>query len=192
MHIFFADIDMENMQIEIRKAAPEDAAFIALVVAMALAGDETHWLYEVFKELAARECSQYSYRNVLVAEVGGKPVGALVGYDGGSLHELREPIFELVRERMGKSIDIEDETGEGEFYLDSLAVLPEYRGCGVGRMLLCAMRGMAVEAGYERVGLIVDFDNPRAEALYSSLGFERVGRKTFLGHQMWHLQYAVK
>ena len=179
---------MENQQIEIRKARPEDAGFIALVVAMALAGDETHWLYGVFKELAARERTQYSYRNVLVAETGGKPVGAIVGYDGGRLHELREPIFELVRERMGKSIDIEDETGDGEFYLDSLAVLPEYRGCGVGRMLLCAMRGMAVEAGYERVGLIVDFDNPRAEALYSSLGFERVNPTTFLGHNMWHMQ----
>jgi ribosomal protein S18 acetylase RimI-like enzyme len=42
------------------------------------------------------------------------------------------------------------------------------------------------------VGLIVDFNNPRAEALYTSLGFERVGRKNFLGHPMWHLQYAKK
>ena len=181
---------MEN-DIVIRKALPEDAGFIALVVAMALGGNEEHWLYEVFKELAGREVSQYSYRNTLLAEIDGKPVGAIVGYDGGRLLELREPIFELVREHTGETIEVEDETQPGEFYLDSLAVLPEYRSCGVGRMLLCAMRDMAIEAGHEKVGLIVDFENPRAEALYNSLGFERVGRKPFLGHPMWHLQYSI-
>ena len=184
-------MEMGNIEVGIRKALPEDAAFIALVVAMALGGNEEHKLYKVFKELAGRENTQYSYRNVLIACVGGKPVGAIVGYDGARLLELREPIFELIRKHTGSVIEIEDETSAGEFYLDSLAVLPEYRGSGVGRMLLCAMRDMAVEAGYERVGLIVDFDNPRAEALYTSLGFSRVGEKSFLGHPMWHLQYTA-
>ena len=178
------------MEIKIRKAIPDDAEFIALVIAMALASDERHEFYYVFKELAGREISQYSYRNVLIAEIGGKPVGAIVGYDGARLQELRAPIYELIFKQTGAVVDIEDETEAGEFYLDSLAVLPEYRSCGVGRMLLCAMRDMAIKAGHEKVGLIVDFDNPRAEALYVSLGFERVGRKNFLGHPMWHLQYA--
>ncbi|MBO7301240.1 MAG: GNAT family N-acetyltransferase [Bacteroidaceae bacterium] len=181
---------MEGMEIKIRKAVSDDAEFIALVVAMALGGDEEHKLYKVFKELSGRENTQYSYCNTLIAEVAGKPAGAIVGYDGGCLKELRIPIFELIRKHTGEVIEIEDETEAGEFYLDSLAVLPEYRSCGVGRMLLCAMRDMAIETGYEKVGLIVDFDNPRAEALYSSLGFERVGRKRFLGHPMWHLQYS--
>lgn len=182
---------MEN-KIVIRKALHDDAGFIALVVAMALGGNEEHRLYNVFKELAGRERSQYSFRNVMIAEVDGKSVGAIVGYDGGCLQELREPIFELIRKHTGEELEIEDETQTGEFYLDSLAVLPEYRSLGVGRALLCAMRDMAIKAGYERVGLIVDFDNPRAEALYCSLGFERVGRKAFLGHPMWHLQYLKK
>ena len=186
------NMEMGNNEVGIRKAQPEDAGFIALVVAMALGGNEEHWLYGVFKELAGRGHSQYSYRNVLIAHMGGKPVGAIVGYDGARLRELREPIFELVRQNTGKVIEIEDETAAGEFYIDSLAVLPEYRGCGVGRMLLCAMRDMAVEAGYERVGLIVDFENPRAERLYTSLGFSRVGEKSFLGHPMWHLQYIAE
>ena len=46
----------------------------------------------------------------------------------------------------------------------------------------------ALEEGYMRVGLIVDFDNPKAEKLYASLGFKRMGEKTFLGHKMWHMQ----
>ena len=53
---------------------------------------------------------------------------------------------------------------------------------------LSAARDRAFAAGHERVGLIVDFANPRAEALYNSLGFERVNAMKFLGHDMWHMQ----
>ena len=35
--------------------------------------------------------------------------------------------------------------------------------------------------------LLVDFENPAAERLYKSVGFERVNVKDFLGHKMWHL-----
>ena len=179
---------MENIQIEIRKAQPDEAGFIALMVAMALGSDEQHWLYGVFKELAGREQSQYSYRNTLVAMVDGKTVGAIVGYDGDRLCELREPIFGLIQEYTGSSIDIEDETAAGEFYIDSFAVLPQYRGCGVGRELLVAACNRAFAAGHKKVGLIVDFNNSRAEKLYASLGFKRIEPTTFLGCKMWHMQ----
>jgi hypothetical protein len=36
--------------------------------------------------------------------------------------------------------------------------------------------------------LIVDIDNQDAEKLYATQGFERVGKRSFFGHQMWHLQ----
>lgn len=179
---------MDNRNIVIREATLDDAPLVAKVVLMALHYDESHPLYDVFKELAARTDAQYSYCNALVAEVDGTVAGAIVGYDGARLYELREPLLALLRERQGGDIDIEDETSAGEFYLDSLAVLPQFRGCGVGRMLLDAAAERAFAAGHERVGLIVDFDNPRAEALYSSLGFERVNPTTFLGHNMWHMQ----
>lgn len=179
---------MKNNVIRIRPAEAADAPFVALAVLMALHYDETHPMYDVFKVLAARKDTQYSYCNALVAEVEGIVAGAIVGYDGARLYELREPLLVLIREREGRELEIEDETSAGEFYLDSLAVLPQYRGCGVGRMLLSAAAERAFAAGHERVGLIVDFDNPRAEALYSSLGFKRVNPTTFLGHNMWHMQ----
>lgn len=181
-------MNMTNMKITIREATVHDAPFVARAVLMALHYDESHPFYEVFKELASRTDAQYSYCNALIAEVDGMPAGAIVGYDGARLYELREPLLAIVREREGRELEIEDETSAGEFYLDSLAVLPEYRGCGVGSMLLAAASEKAFAAGHERVGLIVDFDNPRAEALYSSLGFVRVNATTFLGHNMWHMQ----
>lgn len=174
--------------ITIREAALQDAPLVAKAVLMALHYDETHPLYDVFRELAARTDSQYSYCNALVAEADGTPAGAIVGYDGARLYELRRPLQAIIMERQGRELEIEDETSAGEFYLDSLAVLPGFRGMGIGRMLLNAATEKAFAAGHERVGLIVDFDNPRAEALYASLGFERVNPMTFLGHDMWHMQ----
>ena len=178
----------QHPKIEIRAAVVEDAELIATAVCMAVGYDREHPIYPVFLTLAAREVAQYSYRNALVAEVDGVAAGAIVGYDGARLTELREPIFPLLEKHLGEALQIEDETEAGEFYLDSLGVLPEFRGLGVGSRLLTAMRDRAFAEGHQRVGLIVDFDNPRAEKLYTSLGFQRVGEKRFLGHRMWHLQ----
>jgi ribosomal protein S18 acetylase RimI-like enzyme len=184
---------MNKENIIIGPATIEDVTTIAQVVAMALGGDPaTHPLYAVFLELAGYESSPYSYRNSLIAEIDSNPVGAIVGYDGAMLHELRKPIFPLIQKHLGKTIEIEEETQAGEFYLDSVAVFPSYQGLGIGRMLIEAMRDKAFSEGHERFGLIVDVDNPRAEALYQSIGFKRINPTTFLGHKMWHLQIIKK
>lgn len=179
---------MNENGVFIRRATVDDASFIGLMVCMALNYDEKHPLYEIFVKLAARDDAQYSYCNTLIAEADGARVGAVVGYDGSRLYELRAPLLALIKEKMGEVFDIEDETSAGEFYCDSLAVLPSHRGRGIGRSLLLSMREKAFADGFNRMGLLVDVDNPGAEALYSSLGFERVNPTTFLGHKMWHLQ----
>lgn len=179
---------MKAENIKVREAVAADAPLVGRVVLMALHYDDTHPLAPIFAELASRDVSQYSYRNALVAEVEGSVVGAIIGYDGARLDELRKPLYELLVAKFGSVRPIEDETSVGEFYVDSIAVMPQWRGRGVGRALLSAARDRAFATGHERVGLIVDFENPRAEALYKSLGFERVNATTFLGHDMWHMQ----
>lgn len=176
-------------RITIRAASPEDADLIALVLAMALGGDGSHPFFEIFAGLARRDDTQYSYRNALVALVDGVRAGAIVGYDGARLHELRAPMEEIFRKMHGDDFVLEEETSAGEFYLDSVAVLPQFKGLGVGRMLVGRMSERAFAEGFDRVGLIVDFDNTKAEALYSAMGFRRVNPTTFLGHRMWHMQY---
>ena len=83
---------------------------------------------------------------------------------------------------------MEDETHPGEYYLDSLGVLPEYRRLGIGGRLLTALRDKAFAEGHERAGLLVDVENPGAEHLYHTLGFERVETRSLFGHRQWHLQ----
>lgn len=182
------------MKITVRAAVRDDAATIAEIVAMAI-GDEValcdycgEEYMAVLTEIARREATQYSWQQALVAEVDGVVAGAIVGYDGAELHTLREGTFATLRDCIGRVSTIVDETTAGEYYLDTVGVLPNFRGRGVGRALVAAFCDRAFAEGHNRVGLIVDYENPDAERLYTSLGFKRMGSRPFFTHQMWHMQ----
>ena len=180
------------MSISVRPATREDARLIAEAVSMAI-GSESAVLYcgedylHVLEEVALATGTQYSFENSLIASVGGVPAGAICGYDGARLSPLREKTLSIIR-KYNPFIHVpDDETEAGEFYLDSVGVLKEFRGQGVGRALLESMTVKAHAEGYEHVALIVDQDNPAAERLYARLGFQRAGIRMFFGHTMWHM-----
>ena len=185
---------MNSLEIVVREATREDADIIARAVAMAIGDREALCDYcgedylSVLTEVAAEDVSQYSWRCAYVAELNGVVAGAIVGYDGAMLAQLREGTFDVLRKRIGCVPQIADETEVGEYYLDSVGVLPEFRGLGVGRELIAVFCEKVFAKGYDCVGLIVDYDNAQAEKLYFSLGFRRVGTRQFFGHHMWHLQ----
>ena len=180
-------------EIILRRATIDDSEAIARAVTMAFGEDMTRRLcgdrgVEIFERIVRMDNTQYSYRNTIVCTVNGVVAGAICGYDGARLHELRQPALDILREECGTVILVTDETGPGEFYLDSIGVMPEMRGHGIGARLLERMRDEAFDAGYRRVGLLVDLINPKAERLYERLGFRRVGEVSFLGHKMHHMQ----
>lgn len=182
----------------VRAATREDAAIIAQAVALAIGDEDALRTYcgddylAVLTEIAAREATQYSWQQALIAEIDGIAAGAVVGYDGARLKDLRKGTMAVIGESRGQTPCIADETEEGEYYLDSIGLLPQFQGLGLGRALLSAFCDRAFAEGHHCVGLLVDYENPHAEQLYGSLGFERVGSKLFLGHQMWHLQKTDK
>ena len=188
---------MEKM-IRIQEATREQAAEIARLIMMAMTDDcclhfcgDGYGLdnfRKMMTMLVEREDSQYSYRNTLVAMDADKVVGLAVTYDGGRLHELRRAFIDAAKKYVGKDHSkMDDETQEGELYLDSLAVLPEYRHQGIARRLLEATKERANQQGLPVVGLIVDKDNPAGEALYVSVGFRYVNDRQWGGHSMKHL-----
>ena len=144
--------------------------------------------YKMMNLLVEREDSQYSYKNTRVALDGDKVVGISVSYDGSRLHELRRPFLELALELIGKDhSSMNDETQPGELYLDSLAVLPEYRRQGIARRLIRVTKEHADQMGLPCLGLLVDKGNPVGEALYTSIGFRYVNDNHWGGHDMKHL-----
>ena len=186
-----------SSNITIRRATTKDAVTIARVVAMAIGDKSTLESYcgkdylSVLTAAARQHDTQYSWCHSLIAQVDGVVAGAVVGYDGGKLSELRNATFAVIQKSIGRLPVIADETEAGEFYLDSVGVLPEFRGRGVGSALIRALCQRAAAEGHSCVGLIVEHDNNQAEKLYISLGFERVGAKLFFGHKMWHLQCQI-
>lgn len=184
--------------VEIREAKKAQAAEIARLIMMAMTDDcclhfcgDGHGLddfREMMTALVAREDSQYSYRNTMVAMDGETVVGITISYDGGMLHALRRAFIQAAKTFLGKDhSDMDDETQAGELYLDSLAVLPDYRRQGIARRLLKASKEKADAMGLPCVGLLVDKGNPAGEAFYASVGFRYANDSQWGGHPMKHL-----
>jgi len=189
---------VELTMIEIREAGKNQAAEIASLIMMAMTDDcclyfcgDEYGLEDFRKMMTAlveREDSQYSYKNTLVALDRENVVGISVSYDGERLHQLRRAFIESAKEYIGKDHSgMDDETQAGELYLDSLAVLPEYRRRGIAKRLIEATKAKADCMGIPCVGLLVDKGNPSGEALYSSVGFRYADDSMWGGHQMKHL-----
>lgn len=188
---------------KIVNAEISDAPLIGKTVVMAVGDEITERfahprpkddVFRLFTNLAARDDSQYSYINTLKAlSDDGRPMGFIIGYDGVTLPKLRKAFFEEVRTVLGREMEgsIPDECSPGEFYLDSLAVFPEYRGSGIARSLISAMARRAADYG-KPLGLLCDKENTRARRLYDSLGFIKVGETPFADEMMDHLQIPLR
>ena len=135
-----------------------------------------------------QEQNQYSYQNCLVAEIDGKVVATLNSYNGGDLILLREPVLSYIKPHFNNHFNPEDETQEGEYYIDSLGVNPQWQGKGIGTELLKYVIEQHVTKNNHTIGLLVENDNQPAKKLYLKLGFKPVGNKMLVGKRFEHLQ----
>jgi ribosomal-protein-alanine acetyltransferase len=67
--------------------------------------------------------------------------------------------------------------GSADADIQTIALDAEHRGGGRGRALLRALLDAAADRGAREVFLEVRADNPTAEGLYLSEGFEEIGRR---------------
>ena len=156
---------MENL--EIVSARPEDADFIAWIVAQGMHMDDVP---SFLKSVGARDDTLYSWRNTRLLRCEGRLAGGLVSYDGAAHEEMRKNTWVMADGRLLSSGEV-PETTAGEYYLDSLAIVSEFRGHGLWRMLFNDAVGMAKGKGFHRITLICDEDYPKLAQLYTSYGF---------------------
>lgn len=191
----------------ITDAKPEDAPLIADAILEAVGKEITHNLagknhtiedvHGIFKRLAERDDTQYSYRNTRIArDDEGAPMGVCISYDGANLKRLRRPFFAEANRFLGWGMTDEEvealpgETVDDEFYLDTLMTLPQFRGKGVGKALIMDAKKKADTAG-KPLGLLCDLDNDTARRLYDSVGFHQHGLRPFAGHLMANLRLSA-
>lgn len=59
---------------------------------------------------------------------------------------------------------------EGDFYLQGMAIQPEFRGAGIGSLLIDDIENRAKESGAKRISLDVSAKNNGARRLYKRFG----------------------
>ncbi|MCE7043610.1 GNAT family N-acetyltransferase [Dyadobacter sp. CY312] len=182
----------------IRPATTDDATQVAPLFILAMGhiagifanSDRYEDAIPFFEDFFIRKGNQYSHEFTLVCEEEGVVTGSVTGYDGALLHLLRQPILDQLR-KTKPDFSPDDETEAGEYYLDCINVHPDHQGKGIGKKLIHAFCNKAQLLGYNRVGLIVDLDNPRAKKFYENLGFKVSGIKAFMGHRYFHMVKEV-
>lgn len=182
----------------IRKANIEDAPLIARCVLDAVGvrdfnSDYDKALLEAIKAECMRTDSLYSFTHSSIAELDGEAVGCVVAYPGEIYPEARKGTWERINAAIGdESSDSSDyETGAGEYYLDTLVVLPKYRGHDFGRLLVGAAIEQARTERYDRITLIAEADHPHLIAYYESMGFNRESTLTFLGEKYYKMALTL-
>lgn len=73
---------------------------------------------------------------------------------------------------------LRETTGGG--YVESIGVLPDVRGQGIGTALLVSALEYLVDRGHRQVALTVDDGNRAALKMYARLGFDEVSRRAHL------------
>ena len=171
----------------LRPACADDAPFIAAVVMEALGSDVMSRLDTVspdsaIVEVCRRTDTLYSWCHTCIAAFpDGRPAGALVAYRGENYRQMQRTTFAMLRHLITFDLEkMDDEAQAGEYYIDSVAVLPESRGLGLGRRLLEHAIACARREGLTAV-LACDPHNTKARNLYERLGFHVGGRLFIFG-----------
>jgi ribosomal protein S18 acetylase RimI-like enzyme len=167
-----------------RQATPADAAALAELANFAGEGlplylwermsehGETAW--EHGRRRAARETGAFSYRNAVVAEVGGKCAACLIGYPQP---DDPEPIDYAAMPPMFVPLQELENLAPGTWYVNVLATYPEYRGQGFGTRLLGIAENIAREQRKTGLSIIVSDANHDARRLYLRCGYLEAGER---------------
>lgn len=176
--------------LHLKNATIDDCLFVARGVAMALHIEPSGQDLDKIAHICSREDVLYSYRNAMIAWIDGERAGLCLCYDGSRYRTMRDITFPLFADINGQDSNMDldgadDETCEGEYYIDSVAVMPEFRRRGIAGQLIEAQMTKAKQAGFVKASLLVDPANPNAQTLYRKLGFIHNGEVYAFGQTFW-------
>ena len=110
----------------------------------------------------------------LLAEAGGAPVAALIGYPIDAAEPTEDMPAAFIPSQELENLAL------GAWYIQVLATLPEHRGQGHGLRLLEAASGIAHAAG-RPLSLVASDGNADALLLYRRFGFGQKALRPQLG-----------
>jgi ribosomal protein S18 acetylase RimI-like enzyme len=126
---------------------------------------ETAW--EVGVRRAEREEGSFSYRNATVIEHQGQAAGCLIGYE---IPDLPDPIGSDIPPMFVPLQELEN-LAPATWYVNVLAVLPQYRNQGLGTELLSLAEKTGRTLDKCGMSVIVSDANESARRLYEQCGY---------------------
>jgi len=180
-----------NLKPPFRRARKEDCYRIAELFSMASGGVADYvWstlgipdltLLEIGEQRYAREDTEFSYQNCVVAEIDGDVAGMMVSFPMEKSEA--EPEAPAGGER-----DVLAPYGElevpGSYYICGIALLPQYQNQGLGTRLYEIAKGLARTCGCDELSLLVFEQNVAAVRLYERLGFKEIDRRPVVPHEL--------
>lgn len=185
---------------ELRQASMDDAYDVIQLIQIAI-GDlaEKYTGYqddELIKEALANlyesEPSRFYHEFIYVIEEQERIIGEITLYPADELLTLNQGFEQHLLEAKNSNVLMTEDyinevlmteaADEGEFYIDSLAVAPDYQGKGYGKKLLSYAERVAQIKGYAKLSLLADVNNHHAIHIYKRMGFEVESTKRLLGH----------
>ncbi len=140
-----------------------------------------------------------AYSSIMIEE--GVVVGQVMAYPAEDMPHLNKNTLETVsKDYAGADYEFfllknqilkSQEAFDGEYYIDNLAVMPAFRGKGIGQKLIEHIEEQAKEKGYSKVSILADEENDRAYKLYERLGFVEDTTLKVLGHTYRHMVKPV-
>lgn len=145
--------------------------------------------------------NRFSKEYCTIIEREDVAVGQIVAYPADQMPMLNGGVIKVLRERYNGPSDelalIEsqiinsEEAFEGEYYIDNLAVMPAFRGQGVGKELITHAEKQAKAEGYKKVSILADEKNEKAFNIYSKLGYVHDCDLKVMGHTFKHMVKEV-
>jgi ribosomal protein S18 acetylase RimI-like enzyme len=132
---------------------------------------ETAW--QVGRRRAAREQGSFSYRNATIIDHEGECAGCLMGYE---IPERPEPIGDDMPAMFVPMQELEN-LAPGTWYVNVLAVRPQFRGLGLGTRLLAFADETGRCLGKREMSIIVSNANRGARRLYERSGYREVASR---------------
>ena len=133
---------------------------------------------QMHEHAAVASCAEAAYAKY-VHRIGKKPAPMLADYE----KLIGEGVVYVLPAEAGTAgfvVMVPDEQG---MCLENIAVHPDWQGRGLGRALIAFVEAEARSRGLRAVHLYTNEAMTENLALYPSLGFEEVGRRTEDGYR---------
>ena len=141
-------------------------------------------LLEIGEQRYAREDTEFSYQNCVVAEIDGDLAGMLVSFPIENVEvDSAEPATPASGEPDVLAPYRELEV-PGSYYICGIALLPRYQGQGLGTRMCEIAKNLARARNCAELSLLVFEQNIGAVRLYERLGFKEIDRRAVVPHEL--------